>query len=89
MVYRGRERRTRRRVVLKAYLRAQRTPARAAALRREQEMLRLAGPHAGVVALDRVLEVLRRSVCVRGAARCGAVCACPLPCSVRAVRRCL
>jgi hypothetical protein len=57
MIYRGRERRSRRRVVLKAYLRAQRNSARAAALEREQDMLRAAAGHAGVVALERVLEV--------------------------------
>lgn len=57
MIYRGRERRSRRRVVLKAYLRAQRNPVRAAALEREQDLLRATGTHPGVVGLERVLEV--------------------------------
>jgi len=56
MIYRGRDRRSRRRVVLKAYMRAQRNPTRAAALEREQDMLRVAGTHPGVVGLERVLE---------------------------------
>lgn len=57
MIYRGRERRSRRRVVLKAYLRCQRTPVRAEALEREQRMLAAAGVHPGIVVLERVLEV--------------------------------
>jgi hypothetical protein len=61
MIYRARERRSRRRVVLKAYLRQHRNPTRAAALEREQRMLRLAAPHAGIVALERVLEVGTRA----------------------------
>ncbi|GBF90109.1 hypothetical protein Rsub_02817 [Raphidocelis subcapitata] len=56
MIYRGRERRSRRRIVLKAYPRAQRNPTRAAALEREQDMLRAAGGHPGIVAMERVLE---------------------------------
>lgn len=59
MIYRARERRSRRRVVLKAYVRQQRNPVRAQALDREQRMLRMAGPHAGVLGLERVLEVRR------------------------------
>lgn len=57
MVYRGRERRSRQRVVLKAYSQQQRNPVRAAALEREQEMLAAAAPHPGILGLERVLEV--------------------------------
>ncbi|KAI8464568.1 MAG: kinase-like domain-containing protein [Monoraphidium minutum] len=71
MIYRARERRSRRRVVLKAYLRQQRNPVRAAALEREQEMLRLAAPHPHVVGLERVLENLDATYLVLGASSGG------------------
>ena len=84
MIYRGRERRSRRRVVLKAYLRSQRNPVRAAALERERELLVAAGPHPGIITLERVLEV--RGGRVWGWAQQGPGWACTPPWWVHASR---